>query len=328
MNSQVTGVRTGVAKAVDPTPVTALSSASTKNLIMLLEDHLQYFEEQLKKALDELACFFIYLQKHPNRFSPSEIQSREQELYNSAKYFRDKVSEYRKMIELNRPADPVHVVRKDLGDIDDSHGCGGKGKPLKTVPDDDEDDDTATTLEMARDARRAIRQGLQQGESYKRYSQRLGRLLRDYKVSQSPARASLLELMKVMIPSDVLNIMTMAYSFDVRSGDRPPDPDSHPLRDGVNIRPIMLPETFVTYLEAMEGPEDCDERKRLRASLAADLDTNERPGKRMRASHKGIPNITELKMCTNGCGLNPTHDTAGCIVCGNCKNYGHIASTQ
>ncbi|KAG0250069.1 hypothetical protein DFQ27_009636 [Actinomortierella ambigua] len=168
-----------------------------------------------------------------------------------------------------------------------------------------------TPNDMEQQAKIAIARGRPSNESYQRYAWTLERLVRIYKVDESPSRVVLLDYMKATIPSHVLDTMTLLYVMDVRSNlVKVADPSKALAIDSAHL--------FISYLEKMHGPDDCEDRKRLLATLD-ELGAKDRSSKRARASGP------HLRWCDNGCGANSTHDTNGCITCGLCKHRGHIA---
>ncbi|KAG0264223.1 hypothetical protein DFQ27_001342 [Actinomortierella ambigua] len=126
---------------------------------------------------------------------------------------------------------------------------------------------------MEQQAKIAIARGRPSNEPYQRYSWTLERLVRIYKVDASPSRVVLLDYMKATIPSHVLDTMTLLYVMDVRSNlVKVADPSKSLAIDSAHL--------FITYLEKMHGPDDCEDRKRLLATLD-ELGAKDRPPKRL-----------------------------------------------
>lgn len=122
-------------------------------------------------------------------------------------------------------------------------------------------DTLLTALEKEDQARKAILKGRRPGESYQKYAWRLERIVRIYKICESPTHSSLLKIMKITIPSVVMDTMNNRYAItnallDINAED-------------VRIE-ITHAEDFYKFLEKMTGPDDCEERKRIRASIPED----------------------------------------------------------
>jgi hypothetical protein len=184
-------------------------------------------------------------------------------------------------------------------------------------------DTLLTTLEKEEQAKAAICKGRREGESYEKYAWRLERIVRIYKICESPTHSTALKFMKATIPSEVLNSMNLRFAIENALKDV--NADQVPLE-------ITRADQFYTCLERMEGPDDCEERKRIRASFPEDTIEESRAAKRLKpnaSDETQKPMLGKPKTffdCDNGCGRNTTHDTSGCIICGNCKARGHYAS--
>ncbi|KAG0250768.1 hypothetical protein DFQ27_009214 [Actinomortierella ambigua] len=179
-------------------------------------------------------------------------------------------------------------------------------------------DTLMTEAEQLRAAKKAIRAGMLPGESFERYAWRLERMVRVYKICESPSHSTLLGLMQVTIPSSVLASMNLWFSMaTVMNLVKAPTPssDDSTKRD---IRLITRADEFYLFLERMPGPDDCDDRKRV---LLGDDDDDSTSRSFKRARHGDRSNV----YCKNGCGWNPTHDSTGCVLCSNCKTRGHYA---
>src|SRR5690554_2248467 len=179
-----------------------------------------------------------------------------------------------------------------------------------------------TALERDMELKVAITRGILPGESYQRYAWRLERLIRIYKVCESTSHPITLRQLKMTIPPEIFDIMTMRFIMehallDVNAEDVPKD--------------ITRADQFCTYLEKMTGPEDSDERKRSKVRVAEDGNTEGRQLKRQKHNtleeddYQGSTTLKPMYDCQNGCGKNSTHDTDGCIICGICLKRGHYA---
>ncbi|KAG0261340.1 hypothetical protein DFQ27_003044 [Actinomortierella ambigua] len=157
----------------------------------------------------------------------------------------------------------------------------------------------------------AIARGRPPHESYQQYARTLERLVRICRIDESPYRGTLLMYMKATVPSQVYTSMNLYYMIDYRTSVvKVPDRSEVYLIDTAAL--------FIRYLERIEGPDDCDDRK----SVQAALDNIRAMDRSIKRAHTAGP---DLMMCDNSCGISAFHNTASCVVCHSCKRRGHIA---
>ncbi|KAF9163798.1 hypothetical protein DFQ26_002131 [Actinomortierella ambigua] len=213
------------------------------------------------------------------------------------------------------------------------------------------------------EARVAIWKGMRPGESYERYAWRLKRVLRVFEIQDSLSGASLLEVMKLTIPSDVMNTMNVWHGLQTLSNyvsrlktDVPPRPPPKVLGQDA----ITNPDDFCLALEKMVGPDDCEDRQKLMANYRILID--EKPAKPVKvggpektgqprklvkpddsddsdepdgSEEPDEPHEAQVHTrkrprrkevyCDNGCGWNTSHTTDRCIRCDYCFRGGHRA---
>ncbi|KAF8947399.1 hypothetical protein BGZ46_005591, partial [Entomortierella lignicola] len=165
---------------------------------------------------------------------------------------------------------------------------------------------------------KAVKAGMTKGESYKRYAWRLERINRIYKISGSASEDQVVSLLELSIPASALAQLHMhlTIAYSIKAGE-------------LSFRRVSTIQDFCQSLVILEGPEDCDDRRHNRDHADLDNDDGDRPNKRAKTRHD-TKDATSGKsgssfFCRNGCGSNRTHNTEGCIICGNCKARGHFA---
>ncbi|KAG0020868.1 hypothetical protein BGZ80_003440 [Entomortierella chlamydospora] len=181
-------------------------------------------------------------------------------------------------------------------------------------------DELKTAHQKTREVIQAVKACMIKGESYKRYAWRLERINRIYKIGGSAFREQVVAHLELSIPAttlDQLNVLLTVLHVQGTS-DR-------------TFQRATTIKDFCRSLVHLAGPEDCDDRRHSHEH--ADRDDNgdgARPAKRAKSRHDNKDSDVFGKsgqtfFCRNGCGTNKTHDTEGCLICGNCKARGHLA---